>query len=270
LGTVSISLPTDGTTADVADYNTPIQTIVDEINGGLDNDNIAPGAAIAGSKLADNSVNLGEKASDWDGWLEVTDSWVYASATTVTVPTDATTKYSVGDKVKFTQTSVKYFYVTAVGATTLTLNGGSDYTVANAAISAVSYSKASTPLGFPQWFNYSPTVAGFSANPTSTVNRFSITGRMVTASIYQPTGTPGTSNATTFTITAPVTSANNGLVYGAILWQMMDNSANVATQGRAYILPNSGTFTLGKTANSDSNWTNSGTKEASFTISYEI
>lgn len=56
MGTINVSLPADGTTADVADYNTPIQTIVDEINGQLDNDNIAADAAVAGSKLATASV----------------------------------------------------------------------------------------------------------------------------------------------------------------------------------------------------------------------
>lgn len=44
MGTISISLPIDGTTADVADYNTPLTTIVNEINGGLDGDNIADDA----------------------------------------------------------------------------------------------------------------------------------------------------------------------------------------------------------------------------------
>lgn len=56
MGTISVSLPSDGTTAYVADYNTPITTIVNVINGGLDNANIAANAGIAGSKLADGGV----------------------------------------------------------------------------------------------------------------------------------------------------------------------------------------------------------------------
>lgn len=56
MANISVSLPSDGTTADVSDYNTPINTMVNEINGGLDNSNIAASAAIAGSKLADNTV----------------------------------------------------------------------------------------------------------------------------------------------------------------------------------------------------------------------
>lgn len=55
MGTISVSLPSDGTTADVSDYNTPITTIVNSINGNLDNSNIASGAAISTSKLADDA-----------------------------------------------------------------------------------------------------------------------------------------------------------------------------------------------------------------------
>jgi len=58
MANISVSLPSDGETVDVADYNTPINTIVNEINGGLDNSNITAAAAIAGSKLADTSVTV--------------------------------------------------------------------------------------------------------------------------------------------------------------------------------------------------------------------
>lgn len=56
MGSVSVSLPSDGQTIDAADYNTPINTIVNEFNGGIDNTNIAAAAAIDGSKLATSSV----------------------------------------------------------------------------------------------------------------------------------------------------------------------------------------------------------------------
>lgn len=55
MANISVTLPTDGTTADVTDYNTPITTVVNEINGNLDNTNIKTGAAIATSKLADDA-----------------------------------------------------------------------------------------------------------------------------------------------------------------------------------------------------------------------
>jgi hypothetical protein len=89
MGIVSVSLPTDGTTADVADYNTPITTIVNAINGGLDNANIAAGAAIDGSKLADTTVTnaklstaAGEPGAAWQSW---TPTWTNLPVTNSTV-----------------------------------------------------------------------------------------------------------------------------------------------------------------------------------------
>lgn len=84
-----------------------------------------------------------------DGWVDAAESWAYASANTITVPSGAASKYAKGDKIKITQTTVKYFYVVGVADTVLTVTGGSDYTVANAAISANYYSHQVSPVGFP-------------------------------------------------------------------------------------------------------------------------
>ena len=62
MGNISVSLPSDGETIDASDYNTPINTIVNVINGDLDNSNIASDAAIAGSKLANGSVTAEKTA----------------------------------------------------------------------------------------------------------------------------------------------------------------------------------------------------------------
>jgi hypothetical protein len=101
------------------------------------------GAKVIWALLA---THLEELAS---GWKLANEAWAYASASTITVPTGAASRYSVGDKIKITQTTVKYFYVTAVADTVLTVTGGTDYTVANAAISANYYSKMASPVGFP-------------------------------------------------------------------------------------------------------------------------
>ena len=89
----------------------------------------------------------------WDGWNDANETWTYASVDAptgvITVPTDATTKYSVGMKVKFTQTTVKYGIITAIAATSMTIYTGTDYTLANAAITANYYSSDKAPLGFP-------------------------------------------------------------------------------------------------------------------------
>jgi hypothetical protein len=60
MAVISVSLPADGETADVSDYNTPITTITNEFNGNIDNANIKSGAAIDGSKLADDSIAAGK------------------------------------------------------------------------------------------------------------------------------------------------------------------------------------------------------------------
>jgi Concanavalin A-like lectin/glucanases superfamily len=92
------------------------------------------------------------------GWNSAGESWTYASSTTITVPSDATTKYSLGDKIRLKQGGgYKYFYVTDLTSTVLTVTGGSDYSVANASITDNDYSKVVTPVGFPQYFNWSPT-----------------------------------------------------------------------------------------------------------------
>lgn len=205
MATINVTLPSDGQQADAADYNTPITTIVNEINGSLDNANIKSNAAISGSKIADASIDLGLKASSWDGWVAVSDSWAYASATTITVPTDATTKYSVGDKIRLVQSgSTKYFYVTAVTSTVLTVNGGSDYTVANSAISAIYYSKDETPLGFPQYFNYTPTFANFTVGSATVVGEFNMVGKMVNYRIGVTLNSSTMGSSPTFTL--PVAS----------------------------------------------------------------
>lgn len=91
-----------------------------------------------------------------NGWVNANESWTYDGWTaatriaTITVPTDATTKYQNGDKVKFTQPTdgIKYGIIVKVAATLLTvfLPNGLDFD--NEAITAPYYSRAKTPQGF--------------------------------------------------------------------------------------------------------------------------
>lgn len=52
MGVISPAQVSDGTTIDASDLNNPINTIANEMNGGLDNNNIKAGAGISGAKLA--------------------------------------------------------------------------------------------------------------------------------------------------------------------------------------------------------------------------
>lgn len=117
-----------------------------------------------------------EQALGGNGWILADETWTYASVDAptgvITVPTDATTKYSVGMKVKFTQTTVKYGIITAIAATSMTIYTGTDYTLANAAITANYYSNMKAPLGFPldpdKWtVTVSDTTKRTQATPTS-------------------------------------------------------------------------------------------------------
>jgi len=143
----------------------------------------------------------------WDGW-QPAGTWTYASATTITVPAGAAAIYSVGDKIKLTQTTVKYFYIITVADTLLTVTGGSDYTVADAAITNNYYSKASSPVGFPGRFQWNPTEAWTAGtapiNPSVNNCFFSIVGKVCTVNAFRSGYTAG-ATCTVLTFDLPVT-----------------------------------------------------------------
>ena len=90
-----------------------------------------------------------------DGWCYDTDTWSYVSTTSFKVSgKDVRYRFPKGTKIKLVQSgATKYFYVIATaytsGNTTITITGGSDYTLANATISGQAYSYAAAPQGFP-------------------------------------------------------------------------------------------------------------------------
>lgn len=93
-----------------------------------------------------------------DGWLRAQSTWTYSSADSpsfvITVPDLDAALIGVGWRVRLNQSGTKYFIVTAKGSsvggnTPLTVYGGTDYTLANAAISDVRFSSDKAPMGFP-------------------------------------------------------------------------------------------------------------------------
>ena len=119
------------------------------------------GTNLTGTDNADGTITIDATAgtgSDADGWSAAAETWTYASADdptfTFTAPGDLTGTYNAGMRVKLTQTTAKYFLITAVshagGTTTITIYGGTDYDLANAAISNPYYSTGKAPQGFPQ------------------------------------------------------------------------------------------------------------------------
>jgi hypothetical protein len=152
-----------------------------------------------------------------DGWISANETWTYASATTITVPSGAASKYKKGDKIKITQSSTtKYFYIITVADTLLTVTGGTDYTVANSAISNNYYSHAQNPMGFPAYFNYTPTVTAASGAITSyTVNvaRFSIIASDIFLNL-QITITNAGTGAGDLRVTLPVNNVGYSIFAG--------------------------------------------------------
>ena len=113
--------------------------------------------------VLDSSANIAKKITVANafgitdfGWTATGESWTYASWTsatrigTITVPTDATVKYTAGMRIKITQSTggTKYGIITKVAATLLTVFFPSGTTFNNEAITSPQYSIAKVPLGF--------------------------------------------------------------------------------------------------------------------------
>lgn len=101
----------------------------------------------------------GYHASDLiSGWIPTGETWTYSawddtngvSTATITVPSNATTKYQPGMRVRFSQTTdgTKYGIITKVTSTTLTVFINTDYDFDNEAITNPFYSSLYDPFGF--------------------------------------------------------------------------------------------------------------------------
>lgn len=76
MATVSITTPSDGQTIDASDVATPLNTIVTEINGNLDSNNIAEGGVVP------NSLTDGTGTSwAWQSWTPTYNNLVAGNGT---------------------------------------------------------------------------------------------------------------------------------------------------------------------------------------------
>ena len=152
-----------------------------------------------------------------DGWTPADATWTYASASTITVPSGAASIYQKGDRIKWTQTTVKYGVIVAVADTLLTIAVNTDYTVTDAAISANYYSHQANPLGYPTRFAFTSTVTkptGMTGTTVVGACSYQITGGLVSITVQayvDPAG--GTITGTDFDMSIPLTligEANGG------------------------------------------------------------
>ena len=95
-------------------------------------------------------LGVGNLSTDWN-LISATLTYASADSPTFVANTsiDLTSVIGVGMKIKLTQTTVKYFIVTAITSTTITLYGGTDYVLANATITLPYFSSMKSPFGFP-------------------------------------------------------------------------------------------------------------------------
>lgn len=215
-------------------------------------------------------------APSQDGWLSDSNTWTGLGTSSLTINADMTSKIGPGDKLKIGQSGTKYFYVVSAAytaaVTTVTIAINADYALSAGAITTPYYSHDASPTGFPDWFNFTTTYGGFSANPTPATIRYKIVGRHVFVRVY-PTAL-GTSNATTFTITVPVTSANQtDGASGYSPWggagRCADNST-VKTSPCSWEVPPNGTTVEFYDDAAQSAWTSSGSKGFFVTLYYEF
>ena len=205
-GTDVFTLTTQRSTTSTADSNgTPANSlclaIVTVTNGAV---------AINNADISDFRIAC---SSSFDGWSSANESHIYASSTTVTVPSGALSKYSVGDKYRIYQNNtVKYFYIVGVTNTLLTITGGSDYTLTNSTISNPCFSKRVSPVGFPQVFNYTPSNTNITVGTgggAQNAGTFTIIGKTAHFLVNIVFGTSGNSMGSNPIVGLPVAVSSN-------------------------------------------------------------
>lgn len=207
-----------------------------------------------------------------DGWTLVESTCTYASSTTFTMVGDKTNIFSVGDRFKLTQTTIKYFalfsisYSSGTGLTTFTVIGDPSNTLVNATITNVYYSKKDNPNGYPNTFLYTPTLTGWSSNPSG-IYKWSLSGNLLTLYIRQYTAGTSNSGACDFTVPYPAKTITNMMWIGPA-WGY-DNGTYSAKHLLVRILSAGTTFSA--IFSDVSPWTSSGGKYlAGATLTYEI
>ena len=201
-GTDVVTLTTQRSTTSTVDSNGALANalciaIVTVTNGAV---------SIANADISDYRIACN---SEFDGWRSANETWTYASATTITVPSGATGKYSVGDKVRIYQANTtKYFYIVGVTSTVLTITGGSDYTLTNSTINNPCTSRRATPVGFPSEFAFTPTWTNLTVGSGANTGSFSIHGKTVYAHYHWVYGA-GAAVSTNPLVAFPVSVKSN-------------------------------------------------------------
>lgn len=146
------------------------------------------------NKLADLEIRLGALESARQpyrgAWYTVNPTYLsYSTANKINITDTSTLNLMrVGDRVKLTQTTEKYFYIMRVGTNYINVYGGTTYTVSNAAIESFSFSRDSVILGFPDSFVFTTSLTASGGTMTvSAVSKYgamSMSGTEITVALY--------------------------------------------------------------------------------------
>jgi hypothetical protein len=213
-------------------------------------DNDHPQYLLTTGEAADSAKLGGVNAADYEkGWIPAS-GWKIYQTNWVNNVTGAQTLYSVGDKIKLTNDgSTKYFYIiSAPTSASLKLVGDTTVGAAGTVLTNVYYSHASNPVGFPQWFDYTPilTVSGGTAPTYATfINRYCQVGKLVvvTGQWYNASGGTAGAGAAEILVTLPVPPKNlDAVITGSAGY---GNGGAYATGG-IYIFASSSKFAITK------------------------
>jgi hypothetical protein len=208
-----------------------------------------------------NDVNELQQALE-DGWTPVAATWTRTGNHAFSVSGDVTATYEPGVKVRYKDGGAFEYGVIATsshagGTTTVTLITNSDYAMADATITDRWLARVNQPAAWPEWFNYAPTFTGFSAAPAGGIYRWRADGRRIEIVIRQTAD--GTSNATTFTISAPVTAkAITDMTWRGVAGAR-DNTAALGDYSSLRVVQDTAIIDAFTDANVGA-WTNSGGK----------
>lgn len=248
----------------VFDNSTGTQNILECKDNGGTVFSVADGGtvSITGSLLVNGSTMAG---SALDGWIPASETWTYASASTFTIVGDKTGTYNKGDRIKLTNSTLKYFVVSSVsyggGNTTVTVFGGNTYSLVNSAITLPYYSKVPAPNGYPSSFQWTSTMGGWTT--TTTTTQLAVYGQMC----YFFYDVTGTSNATNATLSLPIAVVLTGTSMQQKIAFARDNGTAIDT---GIAQANAGTtLNLWRTA-ATITWTSSGTKSMIGVFMYEF
>lgn len=148
--------------------------------------------------------------------------------------------------------------VCVIGRFAATLSAGAGYTWSVPTFTNTNLLQR--PTNKTRWLSYAPSITGFSSAPANAIYEYQITDTDVVVRLHE--GTAGTSNATGFTYSAPMTAKTVTDGLWATYFLGKDNGSFLATPSYASIATGGATITCYKDGTSAAaSWTGSSTKQ---------